>query len=130
MRYLDDELPPDRRVVIEAHIRDCTECNRDHAVFKRMKGDLHSMAMENDHGPSLWQAVSRRLFRPTGWVLLVIGTVALTAWGIYSYITSPENVWTKLATGAVVIGIALLLLSAIVDRRTALRTDRYREIQR
>ena len=130
MRFLDGEMPRDRQLNIEAHMQDCTECNREYVVFKRMKGDLHSMAMENGTGPSLWDAVSGRIFRPTGWVLIVVGAIVLTAWGVYSYVTSPEGLWIKLAEGAVVIGLVLLLLSAILDRVVALRTDRYREIQR
>ena len=63
-------------------------------------------------------------------MLIIVGASVLTAWGIYSYVTSPEGLWTKLATGAVVIGLVLLLASAILDRLGALRTDRYREIQR
>ena len=66
----------------------------------------------------------------TGWLLVVAGTVVLTAWGVYSYIKSPEDLWTKLATGALVIGFVLLLLSAVLDRVRDLRTDRYREVER
>lgn len=130
MRFLDDELPTDRQAGVEAHIGDCTECNRDFVIYRRLKGDLLAMGMENGTGPSLWYALSRRLFRPTGWVLIIVGATVLAAWGVYSYVTSPEELWTKLATGAVVIGFVLLLASAILDRLGALRTDRYREIQR
>lgn len=130
MRLLDDELPPERHAAVQAHVRTCAECRRDYTIFQQMKGDLRSMAFENETGPSLWDAVSRRLFRPSGWLLVGLGSVSLAAWGIVSYITSPERLWTKLATGAVAIGLALLLLSAIFDRLRDLRTDRYKGIQR
>lgn len=130
MRLLDGELPAERQAAVRAHLDACTECRRDFVIYQRMKGELQAMAMETGAGPSLWDAVSRRLFRPTGWLLILAGAVALSAWGVYSWITTPEELWTKLATGAVVIGFALLLLSAILDRVVALRTDRYREIER
>lgn len=130
MRLLDGELPDDQRAPIEQHIRECTECGRDFVIFQRMKGDVRAMASDHGTGPSIWDAVSRRIFRPTGWLLLLAGSLLLTAWGIYSYLTSPEELWSKLATGAVLIGFLLLLLSAVLDRVTALKTDRYREIER
>jgi len=130
MRFLDDELPADRRAAVEAHLEECTECRRDYVVFSKMKGELRSMAMENGTGPSLWDTLGRQLVRPTGWLLVIVGALALAAWGVYSYVRSPEDLWTKLATGALVIGFVLLLLSAILDRVKDLRTDRYREVER
>jgi anti-sigma factor RsiW len=130
MRYLDDELPAARRDEVALHLERCTECRREFIVFQRMKGDLLAMARENHVGPSLWDGISRRLARPVGWLFLAGGGIALAGWGIWSYVTSPEVFWRKLAVGAVVVGAALLLLSAIIDRVRALASDPYREIQR
>lgn len=130
MRYLDDELPRDRHAAIAGHIEQCTECKRELIVFQALKGDLQRMVHENRVGPSVWTTVNRRLMQPTAWLLLVAGTIGLAGWGAYAYATSPESFWEKLGAGAVVIGLALLLLSAIMDRLRDLKTDPYREIQR
>jgi hypothetical protein len=130
MRFLDDELPPDRRNAVDAHIEQCTECNRDLHVFRSLKGDLSAIAMRNEPGPSLWATINRRLTQPLGWVLLLTGTVVIAGWAVWSYLTSPELFWQKLAVGSIVVGAALLLLSAIVDRVRELPSDPYRQIQR
>ncbi|MCI0437304.1 MAG: zf-HC2 domain-containing protein [Gemmatimonadetes bacterium] len=129
MAYLDGELRPDRRDAVAAHVERCAECNREFVIFQRMKEDLNAMTMQEPSGRSLWDGVSRRLTQPAGWLLLTSGLVVLGVWGVWSWATSPETFWRKLAIGAVVIGALLLLLSAILDRFRDLKADPYREIQ-
>jgi hypothetical protein len=54
----------------------------------------------------------------------------MAGWSVWTYATSPELFWRKLAVGSIVIGAALLLVSALVDRVRELPTDPYRRIQR
>ena len=79
---------------------------------------------------TVWGAVNRRLTRPVGWLLFLLGAAVWTAYGAYAYLTGGDAMWEKLATSAVVIGLAVLLLSAFIDRFRDLKTDPYREIQR
>jgi anti-sigma factor RsiW len=130
MRFLDGELPPDRHTAVARHIEQCTECRREFVVFQTMKAELAVMLDFDRADPSVWNRVNRRIMLPAAWVLLVAGIVALSLWGAWTYITSPENFWEKLFVGAVVVGLGLLLLSAIGDRLRDLETDPYREIQR
>jgi hypothetical protein len=130
MRFLDDELPPDRRAAVAGHLEACTECNREFVVFRTMKGELATMLNIEPGAPSLWNRVNRQIMLPAAWVLFVAGAVALSVWGAWTYIMSPEDFWEKLFVGAVVVGLALLLVSAIGDRLRDLKTDPYREIQR
>lgn len=130
MRYLDGELPAGRRDAVAAHLERCTECHREFVIYQRMKEDLGAMTTNDGSGPDLWTAISRRIAQPAGWLFMTGGLVVLGAWGVWSWITSPEMFWRKLAVGAVVVGAALLLASAILDRLRDVRTDPYREIQR
>jgi anti-sigma factor RsiW len=130
MRFLDGELPPERRAEVAEHVESCTECKREFVVFDTMKNEFRAMMVENGLGPSVWGSVSRRLVQPTAWMLIVIGAFAWVAWGLYAWFISPEHFWLKLAEGAVVLGLAMLLAVAIGDRMRDLKTDPYREIQR
>jgi len=130
MRYLDDELASDRKAAVAAHIESCTECRREYVVFQSIKGEVRSLLDFDPGGPSVWSGVNRRIMLPTAWLLIVGGTLALSAWGIWAWLSSPEEFWEKFLVGAVVVGFALLLLSAIGDRLRDLKTDPYREIQR
>jgi hypothetical protein len=131
MRYLDGEVGPDERARIERSVEESTELRRDLAVYRAMKEDLQALrlAEAGGHG-SIWEAVSRSLSRPLGWVLLVVGSLVWAAYGIYTFLTSPSFLWQKLATGAVVIGVLLLFASVILDRYRAWLTDPYKDIQR
>ena len=130
MRYLDGELPPERARAVEQAMEQSTELRRDYAVYSRMKADLESMGERMGEAGAAWDTVSRAIARPMGWILFVTGAVVWLAYVVYAYLTSAEAMWMKLATSAVVVGLAMLLLSALLDRLRDLRTDPYREIQR
>ena len=131
MRYLDGEVGPEERGRIETSVDSSTELRRELAVYKAMKNDLQTLNL-NDGGPngSIWYAVNQRLARPFAWLLLVVGSLVWAAYGVYIYLTSPSFLWQKLATGAVGIGILVLLASVIGERYRVWLTDPYRDIQK
>jgi hypothetical protein len=130
MRYLDGELPADRARAVEAAMEASTELRREYVVFRRMKMDLGELGAEMDAEHTVWKTVNEKLTRPVGWVLFLVGLAVWVGYGVYSYLSGADALWEKLATSAVVVGLAMLLLSAIVDRVRDLKTDPYREIQR
>ncbi|HUF28181.1 MAG TPA: zf-HC2 domain-containing protein [Gemmatimonadaceae bacterium] len=130
MRYLDGELDTTASADIETHLGRCTECRREHVIFQRMKEDLITMPAR--HGAtqgSVWDAVNRRLTRPIGWLLLVVGLALWTAWAAYTFVVSPVDVFEKLTVGAIIIGTVLLLASVLCERYRERRHDPYRKIQ-
>ena len=131
MRYLDGEIGPEERVRIEASVETSTELRRELAVYRAMKDDLQALKL-SDGGPdgSVWHAVNRSLARPLAWVLLVVGALVWAAYGVWVYFTSPSFLWQKLATGAVGVGILVLLASVIWERYRVWLTDPYRDIQK
>jgi hypothetical protein len=75
MRYLDGEVAPEERARINAAVAESTELQRDLVIYRTMKSDLQAMifGLANDH--SVWGPVHRRITRPLGWILLLLGTV-------------------------------------------------------
>ena len=131
MRYLDGEVGPEERGRIEASVETSTELRRELAVYRAMKDDLQTLKL-NEGGPngSVWNAVNRHLARPFGWVLFVVGTLVWAAYGVYVYLASPSFLWQKMATGAIGIGILVLLASVIWERYRSWLTDPYRDVQK
>ncbi len=130
MRYLDGELAPDRAREVANALETSTELRREYVIFRQMKADLQTMGASMETRRTVWDSVNRRLTRPVGWVLFLVGAVIWVAYGVYAYLTGGEALWEKLATSAVVVGLVMLLISALMDRWRDLKTDPYKEIQR
>lgn len=128
MAYMDGELSPEEARQVEAAMEASTELRREYLLFSRMKTDLRSLGEHMPRSTAVWSPVSRAIARPIGWILFLLGAAVWVGWAVYSYLVSPEAMWEKLATGAVVVGLAMLLLSALLDRLRDLKSDPYKEI--
>lgn len=130
MRYLDGELTPDERALVDAQISRSTELQRDVAVFGQMKEDLRAMSFAESSNRSVWERVNNRLTRPVGWTLFISGFALCTFYGVYLYVISAADLWEKVGSAAIVIGVLLLLGSVIYERYRDWLIDPYRDVQR
>ena len=131
MLFLDGELPPEARTRVERALADSTELQREVAIFRAMKSDVQDLSFHpGDLRRSVWDEVDARITRPIGWALLVAGALAWGLYGSYLFATGPSDVWEKLATGAIAIGVILLLASVIFERYREWLTDPYRDVYR
>lgn len=130
MRYLDGELPRDELDRLEAMLAGSTELQRELAIFRAMKHDMQDLSFSVPRTSGIWAHVSRRVARPLGWTLLLAGATVWAAYGAYTYVVSPADLMEKAATGAVVIGVILLLISVIWEQYKAWESEPYRDVQR
>ncbi len=130
MRYLDGEAAPEERAQIDAAVADSTELQRDLVIFRTMKSDLQAMTFGLSKDQSVWGAVHRRITRPLGWILLSVGFLTWVLYGSYLYLSSAIDMWEKLATSAIGLGILLLFGTVIYERRKEWHTDPYRNVYR
>lgn len=131
MRFLDGELPPEEHARVEARIAASSELAREAHLFRAMKTGFQELTFQpGTHYNSVWDQVDHRLTRPIGWGLVIAGAAVWSGYGAYVFATSPSDPWEKLAAGAVVIGILLLLASVIWERYREWLTDPYRDVYR
>jgi hypothetical protein len=131
MRFLDGELPPYEHARVEAAITASSELGREVAIYRAVKGGFRELSFHpGTHHRSVWDQVDQHLTRPIGWILLVGGAAVWTGYGAYVFATSSVDPWEKLAAGAVVIGVILLLTSVIWERYREWLTDPYRDVYR
>ena len=131
MRYMDGELPPEERDRVEAELKTSTELQRELAIFKSLKSDIQGLQFHPaSRRVSVWDHVNARLNRPIGWFLFLSGLATWLAYGTYVFATSSASPWEKLGTGAVAIGILMLLASVIWERMRDWESDPYKDIQR
>jgi anti-sigma factor RsiW len=131
MRYLDGEMAPAERERVDAELGASTELRRELALFESLKVDIQGLSFHPaTYRSSVWDQVNARVSRPVGWILLVSGVTAWMAYGAYVFATSSVSPWEKLATGAVAIGILILLASVIWERLREWEVDPYRDVHR
>ena len=131
MRFIDGELSPTEHARVEEAIASDTELNREASIFRAMKGDFQELSFHpGTLRRSVWDNVNVSLTRPLGWLLVVVGTAIWTGYGAYVFTHSTVDPFEKLATGAVVIGILILLASVIWERYREWLTDPYRDVYR
>ncbi len=130
MRYLDGEAAPEERAKIDAAMADSTELRREIVLFRTMKNDLQAMTFGLTNDQSVWGRVHRRITRPLGWLLVSAGFLTWILYGSYLYIASAIDLWEKLATSAIGLGILFLFGTVIYERRKEWLTDPYRNVYR
>ena len=131
-RYVDEELQGEERNCFEAHLEVCTECRREVAVFRSLKGELRAMGLNRPPlpGGSIWDSVNHQIARPTGWVFLTVGVVLYLAYAVYTFLQAPMNLFDRLTTGFIIIGFVILLASVAWERVRDYRNDPYKGVQR
>lgn len=134
--YLDGELSPEELAHIEAHLAECPACRHEFAVMKSLTAGTTAALNGEDLPVEIWDGfldtVYNRLERKTGWIILILGMIALCAYGIVLFFTEDEI--SLLAKGLITAPIAggiVLFLSVLRQRIRAAKTDRYsKEVQR
>jgi hypothetical protein len=131
MRYLDGESSPEEQARVERGLASSTELQRELAMYRELKSDMQDLRFRTGTPrDSVWDQVNSRLNRPVGWILVIVGVVIWMSYGSWVFATSTASPWEKLGTGAVAIGMLMLLASVIWERIRDLETDPYRNVQR
>ena len=82
-------------------------------------------------GSEIEDRVSVQAPRIAGWGLFLIGAVVWVVYAIYLFVVEPDQpIWQKLMVGAIVIGLALILISVLRQRLLELPHDRYRGVKK
>ena len=133
--YLDGELADDDKVRLERHLASCETCRQEFEKIKRLVNAASQFRVESPP-EEVWDTfldgVYNRIERGTGWVVFVIGAAALSAWGIYLFVTEPWGpAVEKLLIATPIVGLAIVFVSILRERLFVAKTDRYsREVKR
>ncbi len=131
--YLDGELTQAEEQRVRIHLEDhpdaralLDEMQRTRAatMTTRLKVPQDIQWDERPRGPL--SLLTRRL----GGLMLIAWTVAVAAYGLWQFFTSPEHLVEKLVAASAVSGFGLLFVSVLLDRVRDARTDRYRRVEK
>ena len=138
MGYLDSELTEIEVLRMEQHLENCAECRIELEEFRRLKEVTQNMRIVTPDARSweeYWSHVYNRLERRIGWIVMSLGAILVTSYGIYSLIAklllrSDIPIVVRIGIAALVVGFCTLLISVIRERIFMARMDKYERIKR
>lgn len=134
--YLDGELATEEKRVLEEHMDTCAACRCEFDSLQSLVIGT-ARALRVDEPPeAVWDefldSLYNRMERRSGWLLVILGSLALIVYGIFLYFTEPwGSALEKMLVAIPSVGLVLLFVSVLRQRLRASKTDRYsREVQR
>ncbi len=137
MGYLDSELTEVEADRVEQHLKDCEDCSAELQEFRRLKEVTQNMrvvAPDEKYWDVYWSNIYNRLERRIGWILMSLGAILLTSYGVYMLILelfqSQIPLVVRIGVLALVVGLCTLLVSVLRERIFFARADKYERIKR
>ena len=131
--YLDRALTQGERQLVERHLELCASCRSVVDELDTLRGAARASVFAvppDEQWNELPRAAGSRLLRLSGWGLLLLWAALLAGTAAVTLARSGAPAWEKLAIVGGVGGLALLLLSVLLDRLRDLRHDRYTRVQK
>lgn len=131
--YLDRALTQSEDQLVRLHVEDCPSCRQlleEMAALRQAAASTVFATPKEEEWGELPLTPLSRWSRGMGWLVLSLWAVAMAVFVVWQIVTS-EGAWAEKALifgcGS---GLGLLLLSAFLDRRRALHSDRYVRVRR
>ena len=130
--YVDGELTQAGVQSVRLHLEECAECRATADELAQLKEATMSSEFKiPDDG---WDETPRggtsHLLRNAGLLVGLAWIVGLTMWLIWELATDPEALIGLLLVGGFLISAGLILASVIIDRRRAMKNDKYTRVQK
>lgn len=138
MAYIDDELGEADRTRFEEHLAQCEHCRselEELTSLKEVTEDMKFKFPEDKLWATYWSGVYNRVERGIAWISLSIGVIILLVYGVCALIdmiVGAENIPWPVKIGVVFLlaGMVALFVSTIRERVFAMKSDKYKEVER
>ena len=130
--YLDGELSQGDAQRVRLHLEECRTCRATADELTQLKeATMSSQFKIPDDG---WDETPRgglsRVLRNTGLLVGLAWLVGLTLWLIWELANDPEGLVALLLVGGFLLSAGLILASVVIDRRRAMKNDRYGRVRK
>lgn len=138
MGYLDSELTELEALRVEEHLKECADCTAELEEFRKLKEVTHNMRVlmpDEKYWEDYWSHIYNRLERRIGWILVSLGAILLTSYGLYALVEelllrAGIPIIVRIGVLALVIGFCTLLISGLRERIFLAKSDKYERIKR
>jgi anti-sigma factor RsiW len=131
--YIDGVLSQADEQRVRLHLEDCPSCSAQIEEMKQLREATMTTAFTvppDDQWDEHPRGNASRLSFGLGWTFLLIWLVGVAGFALGALWSGPGSLIEKLLVFAGLTGIALLFLSALIDRLKSLGSDRYRRIDK
>jgi predicted anti-sigma-YlaC factor YlaD len=138
MGYLDHELTELEALRMEEHLKGCAGCAAELEEFRKLKEVTQNMRVvmpDDKYWEIYWSHIYNRLERRVGWVLLSLGSILLTSYGLYYVVArlllqGDIPLVVRIGVVALVVGLCTLVVSVLRERIFIAKSDKYERIKR
>lgn len=133
--YADDELGPEERTRVEAHVDGCGGCRGELEEIRSLvvaASGLHVAPPPEEVWDTFLDNVYNRIERRTGWTVFLLGLIGLIGFGAYHFVADPwATALQKTLVATPLVGLGIVFVSVWRQRLFVAKTDRYsRDIRR
>ena len=131
--WLDRALTQADEQRVRVHLEDCETCRAQVEQMRRFRETIMSTTFDvppDDQWSEQPRSHASRLSFGAGWIVLVGWALALAGYAAWELWTSDEPLVGKLIAFGGWTGFGLLFLGVLLDRLKAMKTDRYREVEK
>lgn len=131
--YLDAALTQADEQRVRVHLEDCATCRarlQEMTTLREVTMSTQFETPSNDQWSELPRTGGSRLALSLGWMVVLAYIVGLAGYAGWELATSEEPVAGKIIIFGGWLGFGLLLFGVGLDRLKAMKTDRYREVQK
>jgi anti-sigma factor RsiW len=132
--HLDGELTQQESQRVSVHLQQCERCRAECADLSRLRRDIKRLSYP-EPSDAEWRNVMAgftfKVTRGLGWLLWIGGAVVLVAYGIYEFATDPAaKAFERVAVLAVILGVVLVFLTVLVERISAHKHDKFKDVEK
>lgn len=133
MKFLDGEMTSREKNAYEMHVKSCPNCASELKELGRivdLTREIELREPDEVFWASYWSSIYRRLERNTGFMLIMVGLIAVLLFALFKAVTSPAFLTFKgLSIAALILGLVVVFLSVVRERYHERKSDPYRGIE-
>ena len=130
---LDDELTQQDRQGAELHLESCPTCRTTLQELTRLRQEIGALDQPQPTARQwsrIMSVTTRRTSLALGWILGVVGAVILVGFAIWQFsVDDTVPALIRIGALALALGALFLLVSVLLDRLAARKTDRYKDVE-
>lgn len=133
MGLMDGELRPDEAAEVNDALTRSSALRDEYERLREADKALNAVSFiepADAVARSLWKSPYHRFARQSGVLFLAGGYGLLLLDALYRFAVSDEPVLPRFATGAILIGIVMLVITFAAERASAYKADPYKDIER